>query len=118
LYARIAPALLLAMAGRPGLDALRSIARALSRAWDLLEARVIAAPVEELPELDVKTFTEEAHRLAALKDQCTADEDRFLPDLEALDAWADRLATAPDDPARFSVITDAAELRFRYGRRD
>ncbi len=116
--ASMAPALLLAMAGRMRLDDLRSMARAFTDDWDLLEPRVIAAPVEELPELDVKTFAEEAHRLAALKDQCTADEDRFLPDLEALDAWADRLATAPDDPARFSVLTEAAELRFRYGRRD
>ncbi len=114
--ASIAPALLLAMAGRMKLDDLRSMTRAFTDDWDLLEPRVLAAPVEELPALDVRSFIEEAHRLAALSDQCTDDGDRFLPDLEALDGWADRLTTAPDDPARFSVLTDAADLRFRYGQ--
>jgi ATP-dependent helicase/nuclease subunit A len=112
----IAPALLLAMAGGMKLDDLRSMARAFTDDWDLLEPRVLAAPVEKLPALDATPFIEEAHRLAALSDQCTDDEDRFLPCLDALDEWADRLATAPDEPARFSVLTEAAGLKFTYGQ--
>jgi ATP-dependent exoDNAse (exonuclease V) beta subunit len=115
--ASIAPALLLAMAGGMRLNDLRSMARAFTDDWDLIEPRVLATPVDELPPLDVTAFIEEAHRLAALSDQCTDDDDKFLADLAALDEWADRLATAPDDPARFSVLTEGTELKFRYGRR-
>jgi ATP-dependent helicase/nuclease subunit A len=113
----LASALLLAMAGGMKLDDLRSMARAFTDDWDLLESRVIGTPVDEVPSLDTTAFVQEAHRLANQRDNCRDEEDKFLPDLAALGEWADRLATAPDDPARLTVLTEAAGLKFRHGQR-
>ena len=95
--ASITPALLLAMAAGMKLDDLRSIARAFTNNWDLIAPRVLAAPVAELPDAGRDALPRRAPAWPH-GDHCTRRRGQFLPDLEALDAWADRLAAAPDDP--------------------
>jgi ATP-dependent helicase/nuclease subunit A len=115
--AEVAPALLLAMAAGMKLDDLRSMARAFTDSWDLLEPRVLAVPAGEPPALDVSGFVDEARRLVAQRAHCTYDADRFLPKLEVLAAWADRLGTAPDDPARFALLSEVVDLKWGVGRK-
>lgn len=112
----LAPALLLAMAAGMKLDDLRSMARAFTDDWDLIEPRLLNTPAEEPPALGVADVVAESHRLAALSEHCTDDGDRFLANLTALADWADRLATAPDDPARLTALTQAGKLKWGYGR--
>lgn len=114
--AATAPALLLAMAAGMKLDDLRSMARALTDDWDLLEPRVLASEPGELPPMDVADLVLEAQRLAALADHCGDDGDLFLPNLGVLAEWADRLDTAPDDPARLAILVQASALKWGYGR--
>jgi ATP-dependent helicase/nuclease subunit A len=116
--ADLAPALLLAMAARMKLDDLHSMARAFTDNWDLLRTHVMATPVDELPRLDVTGFVDEARRLVALRDHCADDGDIFLERLESLAAWAEQLATATDEPARFSVLYAASQLKWHHGRRN
>ncbi|HSI93820.1 MAG TPA: UvrD-helicase domain-containing protein, partial [Jiangellaceae bacterium] len=116
--AELAPALLLAMAAGMKLDDLHSMARAFTDNWDLLESHVLGVPVDELPRLDVAAFADEARRLAALRDHCADDADRFVERLDALAGWAEQLATATDDPARFAVLYAASRLKWHHGRRN
>ena len=111
--ADLAPVLLTMAAGiKP--DDLYSMANAFTNG--ALESRVLAVPEEQRRALDVAEIVDEARRMAALRNHCT-DGDRFLPNLDALAAWANRLATAPDDPARLALLVEAAGLRWSYGRK-
>jgi ATP-dependent exoDNAse (exonuclease V) beta subunit len=116
--ADLAPALLIAMAAGMKLNDLHSLARAFTNDWDLLETRVLATPVDQLPSLNVTAFVNEARRLADLRDHCTDDADRFLPRLDALAAWADKLGSASDDPARLAVLAEAIDLKWTHGQKD
>jgi ATP-dependent helicase/nuclease subunit A len=113
----LAPTLLLALAAGMKLDDLHSMARAFTDNWDLLSARVLATPVEDLPALNVTAFVKDARRLVGLGQHCADESDKFLARLEALAAWADHLDSAPDDPARFAVLVEASRLRWGYGRK-
>ena len=112
----LAPALLLAMSAGMRLDDLRSMALAFNDNWDLLEPRVLATPAPGLPPVEVAGLITEARRLAGLRDQCTDDDDMFLPSLDALAGWAARLENAVDDPARIAVLAEAGALKWGYGR--
>ena len=98
----LAPALLLAMAAGMGLDDLRSMTRAFTENWDLLQPRVLDTPAPDLPAMEVADLITEARRMAGLRDHCTDDEDKFLLRLDTLAGWAAGLETAADDPARDS----------------
>jgi len=113
----LAPALLMAMAAGMGLEDLRSMARAFTENWDLLEPRVLATPAPDLPAMEVEGLITEARRLAGLRDHCTDSEDKFLAKLDALAEWAARLETAVDDPARIGFLAEAANLKWGYGQR-
>jgi ATP-dependent exoDNAse (exonuclease V) beta subunit len=113
----ISPALLLAMAAGVRLGDLRSMARDFTDNWDLLEARVLSAPVDALPTVDASALATQAVRLAAVRAYCTDDGDKFLPHLDALTAWAGRLENAPDEPARLAVLGEASKLKWGYGRK-
>ena len=112
----LTPALLLAMAAGMGLEDLRSMARAFTENWDLLQPRVLDTPAPDLPALEVAGLITEARRLAGLRDHCTDDEDKFLAKLDALAGWAARLETAADDPARIGFLAEAAALKWGYGQ--
>jgi len=111
----LAPALLLAMAAGMGLEDLRSMARAFTENWDLLQPRVLATPAPDLPVVEVEGLIIEARRLAGLREHCTNDEDKFLLRLDALAGWAARLETAADDPALIGFLAEAAALKWGYG---
>lgn len=113
----LAPALLLAMAAGMHLGDLRSMTRAFTDNWDLLEPRVLATPAPGLPAVEVAGLITEARRLAGLRDHCTADEDKFLLRLDALAGWAAGLETAADDPARIAFLAAASALKWHHGRR-
>ncbi|HEX6198112.1 MAG TPA: UvrD-helicase domain-containing protein [Jiangellaceae bacterium] len=114
----LAPALLIAMAAGMKPDDLRSMARAFTDNWDLLDKRVLAGTPPELASLDVARFSAEARRLAALHRYCTDESDKLLPRLAALDAWADRLDAAADDPARLAVLHEFGNRGWNVGRKD
>ncbi|HEX6338260.1 MAG TPA: UvrD-helicase domain-containing protein [Jiangellaceae bacterium] len=113
----LAPTLLLALAANMKLNDLHSMARAFTDNWDLLRDRVLATPLEDLPRLDVAALVHEARRLVELRRHCLDDGDLFVARLDALAEWVDRLDGAPDDPARFTVLTEATRLKWHNGRR-
>ncbi|HEX6325605.1 MAG TPA: UvrD-helicase domain-containing protein [Jiangellaceae bacterium] len=113
----LAPTLLLALAAGMRLNDLHSMARAFTDNWDLLVTRVLATPVEDLPRLDVTALVQEARRLVELRQHCLDDGDLFAARLDVLSGWVDRLDGAPDDPARFTVLMEAAKLKWHNGRR-
>jgi ATP-dependent exoDNAse (exonuclease V) beta subunit len=113
----LAPTLLLALAAGMRLNDLHSMARAFTDNWDLLTTRVLATPVEDLPRLDVTSLVQEARRLVELRQHCLDDGDLFVARLDVLTGWVDRLHSAPDDPARFTVLMEAAGLKWSNGRR-
>ena len=112
----LAPALLLAMGAGMGLEDLRSMARAFTENWDLLQPRVLDTPAPDLPAMEVEGLITEARRLAGLRDHCTDDEDKFLAKLDSLAEWAVQLETAADDPARIAFLAGAAALKWGYGQ--
>jgi ATP-dependent exoDNAse (exonuclease V) beta subunit len=52
-----------------------------------------------------------------MEGHCIDADDKFLPRLRELAAWAERLDTAPDDAARLEVLVAAEELRNSYGQK-
>ncbi|MFJ8532831.1 UvrD-helicase domain-containing protein [Streptomyces sp. NPDC093591] len=112
----ISPALLFTMAAGMQLEDLRSMARDFTTNWDLLEPCVLASPVEALPPVNATALVTEARRLAALRDHCKKDTDKFLPHLDELATWADRLANARDDPARLAALGEASKLKWGHGQ--
>src|SRR4051794_10238326 len=76
--------LMLALAGGVKLTDLRSLAATFNANWDLLPARVLNAPVPDLPAIDVAAIVQEARRLVALADGCTDDGDALLSNLKLL----------------------------------
>ncbi len=110
--------LLLGLAAGLKLDHLRSLAKAFTADWDLVADRVLTGPAPEATTLpDLTALVAEARRLAELASCCTDDADRFLPRLELLRQWADRLAVAPDDAARLTSLSQAADLTWGLGRK-
>ena len=112
----LAPALLLAMAAGMRLEDLRSMARAFTDNWDLLEPRVLATPAPDLPAVEVADLITKARRLAGRRDYCTDDDDKFLAKLDALARWVARLETAVDDPVRIGFLAEAAALKWGNGQ--
>ncbi|MGP3981430.1 UvrD-helicase domain-containing protein [Streptomyces sp. KR80] len=113
---KISAALIAALAAGVQLDHLRSIAQKFNAKWDLLEARLLATPADEITPLDVTELAKDAYRIAALRNHCTNDQDKFLPHLDDLAAWAERLSSARDDPARLAILSEATNLKWSYGR--
>ena len=115
----LAEALLFALAAGVTLDNLRSLARKFTADWDLVADRVLGAgPPGPASLPDIAPLVAEARRLAALADRCVSDDDRLLPKLADIGAWADRLDAAADPPARLGVLGGAAGWKFaRTGNR-
>jgi ATP-dependent exoDNAse (exonuclease V) beta subunit len=113
----LAAALPLAMAAGMRLDDLRSMASAFTDQWDLLADRVLTTAPGDLPPLDTDPLVHQARRLVDQAEHCPDDNDKFLPRLTELAGWADRLAEAPDDPARLAVLAEAGRLRWGHGQR-
>ena len=59
----------------------------------------------------------EARELADMATCCSDPTDKFLPRLDALARWADRLAAAPDRAAQLTSLTQAAYLAWAHGRK-
>ncbi|MEQ4209652.1 UvrD-helicase domain-containing protein [Actinopolymorpha sp. B9G3] len=114
----LARPLLLGLAAGLKLEHLRSLAKSFTADWDLVADRVLQGPEPAMPGLpSVEALVAQARRLADMAERCTDDTDKFLPRLDALSRWADRLAAAPDDPARLTCLTQAADLTWGYGRK-
>jgi ATP-dependent exoDNAse (exonuclease V) beta subunit len=113
----IAPAVRLAMAAGVKLEHVRSLARAFQSDWDLIEDHVLATdPLATPPLPDIASLLTRALALARRAEECTRDDDRFLPDLDALGAWAAEHAAATDHESALSALTAAGGLKWRWGR--
>jgi ATP-dependent exoDNAse (exonuclease V) beta subunit len=108
--------LLLAMAAGMRLEDLRSMAQTFTGNWDLIAERVLAPAVGDPPPVDVSALITEARRVVALAAHCTADDDKMLPKLRLLDAWAQSLADAPDDASRIAALGVAVGGAWKHGR--
>ena len=109
------PLLLLLSAG-VRLDHLRDLARIFNQNWDLLQSRVLDVPASAPPVLAVDDLIARAEELAALRDYCVTEDDKYLPVLDSVAEWADRLRAAADDPARIAVLAQTKPLSGRHGR--
>ncbi|OJF14219.1 UvrD-helicase domain-containing protein [Couchioplanes caeruleus] len=112
----LADTLLLAMAAGMRLDDLRALTMAFTANWDLITDRVLAAPGDPPPPVDVDTLLTEAERILVLRAHCRADDDKMLARLEHLADWARQLAAAPDEAARLTVLGLALGGAWRHGR--
>jgi ATP-dependent helicase/nuclease subunit A len=96
----------------------RSLITKLNSDWDLVDERVVAAGQPPEPLLpDPSSLVTEARRLSARAGDCADLEDKFLLRLWDVQAWADRLEAAGTDPVnRLTVLQEAADLKWSYGR--
>ena len=111
-------ALLLATAAGVRLDHLRLIALAFNDNWDLVQAYAPSRPREVRGwdgELD--DLLAEIAAVCADDDQCCDEDDKLLPQLAALETWADRLATASDEYTRLSLLAAGPRGRL-LGRKE
>lgn len=114
--AEMADKVLLALSAGVKLDHLRSLTRAFGSDWDLIEARVLPGGPTQVETPQVAHLAEDAARLAARASKCSDSEDKFLPDLAALDAWGASLTGAADDRERYALLLASAGLKFRHGK--
>ena len=114
----LTPALLLALSAGMRLDDLRSLALTFTDNWDLIPARVLATAPPALPTVDITPLLETARWLAEQRGRCRADDDKLLPNVEAVADWAARLAAAADDPARVALLRGLPEGGWNLGRRE
>jgi ATP-dependent exoDNAse (exonuclease V) beta subunit len=109
----------MALATGISLDNVRSLITKLNSDWDLVDERVVAPgrpPEPTLP--DLSAVIGEARRLSAMASRCTDHEDKFLPKLQALGAWADDLASVGDDGIdQLEVLTSLAGLKWGNGKK-
>lgn len=107
---------LLALAAGAKLEHLRSLARAFGNDWDLIDDKVLIEDPPPAPRLpDVRGLVDEAARLAALSDRCRKETDLFLPKLDLVRAWGQRLGDAVDDAGQLAVLREIAEVRWGVG---
>jgi ATP-dependent helicase/nuclease subunit A len=110
--ADLADAVLLAFSTGSGLDQVRSLARAFTHDWDLLDEHVLAhrPPPARLP--DVRPVIDALLSCTERRDECTDDTDRFLLRLMILRDRAYRLRDASTDVERFTELRTIEALRF------
>ncbi|MBA2774610.1 MAG: UvrD-helicase domain-containing protein, partial [Nocardioidaceae bacterium] len=114
----LAQSVRLALAAGAKLAHLRSLARAFQSDWDLIEDRVLPGgpPTVSLP--DVRRLLDEARALASRADECLKrDDDKFIPRLTALAAWADEYADAADPEVQLAGLMAAGGLGWTNGRK-
>ncbi len=112
----VAPQLRLAFAAGATLEQLRSLARAFQSDWDLIDSRVLADGPPAVPLPDARGLAAQARTLAAQAGECTAEDDRFLPRLEALAAWAEQYADAGDPETQVAGLIAVGDLKWGYGQ--
>ncbi|HEX8509972.1 MAG TPA: UvrD-helicase domain-containing protein [Propionibacteriaceae bacterium] len=108
--------LLLALSANVKLEHLRSLARAFGSDWDLIEDRVLTAPRPTSALPDPRELVELAAKLAARSEECSQVGDLFLPRLQELAAWAERLRQSRGPGEHYSVLLSANDLKWGYGR--
>ncbi|CAN5294102.1 UvrD-helicase domain-containing protein [soil metagenome] len=109
--------LLLAMAAGVELEHLRSLTRLLGNDWDLAVDRIVDADPPPDPAVpDVSDLVAEAVRIAALAEHCYDEDDKLLPRLAQIGAWAERLALAPDPETTLAVLGQASWKVGNVGR--
>jgi ATP-dependent helicase/nuclease subunit A len=113
----LTPALLLAMSAGMRLDDLRSLAKQFTDNWDLIGDRVLVGANPVLDPVRVAPLLSDAAALAAFAGHCRDASDRLLPYLDAVGLWAERLATAPDEPTRVAVLDDFPRAKWNHGQK-
>jgi ATP-dependent helicase/nuclease subunit A len=101
------------------LDHVRSLITKLNADWDLVQEHVVACGPQAEPRLpDLSTLLVQARRLVAMECHCTAADDKFLPKLQALGAWADDMNSLPGDTSeRLASLTSLATLDWKHGQK-
>jgi len=109
----------MALATGISLDHVRSLIAKLNSDWDLVDERIVAPgrpPEPTLP--DLSSLGVEARRLSAMEPCCTDQEDKFLPKLRALGAWADDLnSLGADAIGQLEVLRSLAALKWGNGQK-
>ncbi|MGI8699863.1 MAG: UvrD-helicase domain-containing protein [Nocardioidaceae bacterium] len=112
----LAPAVRLALAAGVKLEHVRSLTRAFQSDWDLIESRVLHEDPAEITLPDLAALVAEALALAARADECSKDDDKFLPRLAAVAAWASDHCAASDPETVIHALSAAGALSFpRHG---
>ena len=107
--------LLLALSAGVKLDHLRSVTRAFGSDWDLIEDRVLPGGPPHVSTPAVADLAAEAARLTARVAECSNSDDKFIPKLQALGEWGQRLSGSADDRERYATLLAAADLKWGYG---
>jgi ATP-dependent exoDNAse (exonuclease V) beta subunit len=110
-------ALLLYLSDDSNLKRLRSLTKILEQSWDLLADYVIRHPDDKVPAPDLARLIADARTLAARREECKADDDRFLERLLAIDEWGARAVVATETVDLVSMLKQAAKLSTSYGQK-
>ena len=112
----LAPAVRLALAAGVKLEHVRSLTRAFQSDWDLIESHVLHVEPAEITLPDLAELVAGAEALAARADECTKDDDKFLPRLAAVAAWASDHGAAAEPETVLSALTSAGTLSWAHGQ--
>ncbi len=112
----LAPAVRLALAAGVKLEHIRSLTRAFQSDWDLIESHVLHEEPAEMTLPDLSALAAEAQALAARADECTKDDDKFLPRLAAVAAWASDHGSAADPESVLAALAAAGSLTWQNGQ--
>ncbi len=113
----LAQSVRLALAAGVKLEHMRSLARAFQSDWDLIGDRVLPGGPPKPPLPYVRQLFDDARRLAARADECGDPDDKFLPRLAALTAWADEYDDSDDPDTHLRGMLTAQELSWSFGRK-
>jgi ATP-dependent exoDNAse (exonuclease V) beta subunit len=96
----------------------RSLITKLNSDWDLVQERVVAPEPPAEPALpDLSALVAGARHLGAWAARCTDEQDKFLPRLQEVGAWAGDLeAAGADSFSQLTVLQRAGSLKWSYGK--
>ncbi len=112
----LAPAVRLALAAGVKLEHVRSLTRAFQSDWDLIEEHVLDEELAEITVPALGLLVAEAQALASRADECTREDDKFLPRLAALGAWSTDHGAATQPETVIHALTAARGLSWAYGQ--
>jgi ATP-dependent exoDNAse (exonuclease V) beta subunit len=98
-------------------EKLRAVAHTFNAEWDRLERAVLSEAQPVLPTVRVEDLVGRAREIEALRIHCVADDDKLLPRLDALRAWADEAMTATTDIEAVRVLSACTGFAARVGQK-
>ena len=98
------------------IEQLRPVITTLNNDWDLVESHVLAKPSPPITVPDLTGLVSLARRIASEADTCKDPEDKFVPYLRALAAWAENACAADGLASVLQTLQSGIGLKFQHGK--